>query len=97
MTEVEPDDELPPPEVCLTLLGMALLELEWDHPGISERMIQRLESEATRRAIVRLRPPPHAEASAAAQDGALSWLYALSVLTSGMYPRRGKHGKRKRA
>lgn len=71
---------LPPPSMLTAVAAVALAELEGEFPGLIDRMIVRLGSEALRSSVIRLRGDRAAPAVLEAQADALAWLLALAPL-----------------
>jgi hypothetical protein len=81
------DRGLPKPSAELVIIGAGLLELEvalkelgLKKPDFTERVLRRIQSEQTRRAVVRLRGPRMSEEMGVALDEAEAWAGQASVV-----------------
>jgi negative regulator of sigma E activity len=85
------DGNLPPPTPELLIIAAGLVELEvalrelgLKKPDFTERVLARLQSEAMRQAVVRLRGPRVTPEMSKAMDGAEAWLAQTSVAVKAM-------------
>ncbi len=81
-----------PPTMVMALMATLLAELEAETPGLVDRLIMRLSSDALRAQVVRLRGAKTTPAILEAQSDALAWLTALAPF---MRAREAKKGKRR--
>lgn len=92
----EREEPLPEPTMAEMILGAALLELELTNPGITERALQRLNHEAARAEVVRLRGPRTPATARTAMAFAVRWLTAVAGLAEAERPMLERFKRRKR-
>jgi hypothetical protein len=88
------EDGLPKPSPELVIIGAGLIELDialrelgLKKPGFTERVLERIGSNATRRAVIRLRGPKASPELEQAMLEAEAWLGQTSVVVQAL--RRG--------
>jgi hypothetical protein len=85
------EDGLPKPSPELVIIGAGLIELDnalrelgLKKPGFSERVLERIRSDATRRAITRIRGPKVSPELLAAMMEAEAWAGQMSVVVQAL-------------
>ena len=73
-------EPLPEPMFVEMALGSLLAELEPAHPGITQRMLARIEREAIRASVIRLRGHSPSASARKALDMAARWLTGVAML-----------------
>lgn len=85
--------DLPAITACFVVLGTLLTEIEAERPGTLRRIRRKVEDEANRAAVVRLRGANHRAEVVGALNEAASWLEHAEDVT---YLVLGKPEERKR-
>lgn len=83
--------DLPEPSPELVIIGAGLIELDLalrelglKKPPFTERVLARLQSEALRSTVIRLRGPKRSKEAVDAMDEAEAWLSQASVLVQAL-------------
>jgi hypothetical protein len=86
---------MPPPSAALVVLGCLILELDKREPGLAEAIVERVESEHLRAAVIKLRGPRSTPEVMAASEEAQTWTGGISLLADAFRVRAPKRGKRR--
>lgn len=83
---------LPSPSAALCIIGAALMEFERIEPGFMERLRVRIEDEAVRTAVVRLRGPKLTPEAIRAFQEAEAWIGAACLIADATVPKKRRKG-----